>query len=364
MYTIPHSFHYRKKQIGWQVILSYKSGGSWKQKAKQGFLQKSQAKAAGEELLRDIQKNYVPSSDAVPPDILLKHFYTLFLQDKGKSLSNGTIVVYENALNAFPELSVMPLRQITNKEIQRAINESTLNSSTVKLYMGKFKALFNHAKDFYGLIARIPFQNITYPNERKKKKIKTISKQEFVKMYEQLCNKNYMYAVMAAIGYYAGLRYGEITGLTWGAIDLENSCLHITQQFKRFRTPSKKYIYKLGSLKTKNSQRMVPIPLVLKRILLEYKRNHPQITRDGRIFDLQTSESNMLNSYIKQCIPDISIHTLRHTYATTLLAKGVDIKTVAALLGDTVETAIKKYIHYNDTMRKQAAASIQKIFQL
>nr|WP_269148071.1 tyrosine-type recombinase/integrase [Megasphaera stantonii] len=58
------------------------------------------------------------------------------------------------------------------------------------------------------------------------------------------------------------------------------------------------------------------------------------------------------------------MHVLRHTYATTLLARGVDIKTVAALLGDTVETVIKKYVHYSEEMRRNAAQNIQNIFDL
>ena len=58
----------------------------------------------------------------------------------------------------------------------------------------------------------------------------------------------------------------------------------------------------------------------------------------------------------------LSPHSLRHTYASNLLAHGVDIRTVAALLGDTVPTVIKTYIHYTDDMRAAAAEDIKKIF--
>ena len=56
------------------------------------------------------------------------------------------------------------------------------------------------------------------------------------------------------------------------------------------------------------------------------------------------------------------MHSLRHTYATRLLSHGVDIKTVSALLGDTVATVINNYVHYTDDMRKQASSMINNIF--
>ena len=67
---------------------------------------------------------------------------------------------------------------------------------------------------------------------------------------------------------------------------------------------------------------------------------------------------------MKRISKDISPHCLRHTYATNLLAKRMDIRTVAALLGDDVKTVINTYIHYTDDMRQAAANDIEKIFSV
>ena len=56
------------------------------------------------------------------------------------------------------------------------------------------------------------------------------------------------------------------------------------------------------------------------------------------------------------------MHDFRHTYATRLLSSGMDIKTVASLLGDTISTVERVYIHYTDEMREKAADDINKIF--
>ncbi|MCS4455170.1 tyrosine-type recombinase/integrase [Clostridium botulinum] len=47
------------------------------------------------------------------------------------------------------------------------------------------------------------------------------------------------------------------------------------------------------------------------------------------------------------------MHELRHTYATKLISNGVDFKTVAQLLGHTVEQTMKTYSHVNDDMMKK-----------
>ena len=69
-----------------------------------------------------------------------------------------------------------------------------------------------------------------------------------------------------------------------------------------------------------------------------------------------------INRWINKSIPGRSIHAFRHTYATNLLAHGVDVQTVAALCGDTVKTIINNYIDYTNEMRKKAAHDINRIF--
>ena len=59
---------------------------------------------------------------------------------------------------------------------------------------------------------------------------------------------------------------------------------------------------------------------------------------------------------------NISIHSLRHTYATLLIQNGVDFKTAAALLGHNVEMTMKIYSHVNNDMINNAKRVIEKIF--
>ena len=150
------------------------------------------------------------------------------------------------------------------------------------------------------------------------------------------------------------MRYGEITGLTWENIDLDNNTINIVQQFAAIGYNK----YALKGLKSKNSYRMLPIPPILKGILLEYK----QTCTTERLFNTRISSSGVATEIMKRFLPDNSIHDLRHTYATKLLSNGVDIKTVSALLGDSLQTVLKTYVHYSDDMRNKASDKVAAIF--
>ncbi len=92
---------------------------------------------------------------------------------------------------------------------------------------------------------------------------------------------------------------------------------------------------------------------------MEY-RNLRVLYGHGRLTRYQ--RSNYLNYVLQRILPDHTMHDFRHTYATRLLSSGMDIKTVANLLGDTVATVERVYIHYTDEIRAKAAEDINRIF--
>ena len=101
--------------------------------------------------------------------------------------------------------------------------------------------------------------------------------------------------------------------------------------------------------------------LALVKMLNEYRRSQP-LDIHRRLFPRPYGTYYGMKAAMKTIDSRLSPHCLRHTYATHLLAKGMDIRTVAALLGDNVKTVINTYIHYSDDMRTAAANDIEKIF--
>ena len=93
-----HTTTYRQKDNGWQIIISYKDAdGKWRQKSRQGFARKSDAKDAEAELLREI-KNAPRTTDRSANNITLVEFCTTYLKLK-KYIALETKRNYINDVN-------------------------------------------------------------------------------------------------------------------------------------------------------------------------------------------------------------------------------------------------------------------------
>ncbi len=56
------------------------------------------------------------------------------------------------------------------------------------------------------------------------------------------------------------------------------------------------------------------------------------------------------------------MHMLRHTYATNLIANGIDFKTAPTILGHDVKVTMRIYSRVTDNIMKSAASKINAIF--
>lgn len=352
-----YNFTYREKDKGWQVILSYKdTNGKWHQKSKQGLKGRSAAKTAGDNLLEYVKEKelHIVSGSK---DMTFERYSEDFLNDIANTLEYNTVRNYEQAIEAFEAIKRIPMIDISYADVNNAYNEilKVYKTSTANFYLTQIRAMFNKAVKPYKIIKSNPTDDIVLRKNKADKKINALTKERLKILLEGLEKINYTSYVIVNIAAYAGLRIGEILGLQRTDIDFSARTITINRQ----HVLKSKNTYDKKAPKSKNSYRTVPIPKELADVLQEYKKREPENV-DGFLFH-NMSNSKIYN-HIQRVEKGVSIHSLRHTYATNLLANGIDIKTVAALLGDTVETVLKTYVHYNDDMREKAAEMIDKIF--
>ena len=352
-----YRFTARKKDNGWQLLLRYKDGsGKWRQKTKQGYSKKSDALAEEEKdrLLKSVMNIGMAPEHA---DMTLEELYRLFRENKRKELAYNTLKNYELTLARLPQLVDRKVTELTTQDLIQAFNSlSDLSPSSLNLFISKVKVLFKYAKNICGLIKIDPSEKVEYIKARKKKAIIALTQDELTSLLKSMKNERIDIYTMCAVAGYAGLRFGEIAGLTAADIDLKGKILHINKQYGVVS----KNVYAFKPVKSNNGFRDIPIPTVLVKILSDYLQNRIYRLDDGRIFKIR--DPSYINLKIKKYHKACSMHKLRHTYATLLLGHGVDVKTVAALLGDNVDTVIRTYIHYTDDMRKQAAEKVTNIF--
>ena len=155
------------------------------------------------------------------------------------------------------------------------------------------------------------------------------------------------------------MRVGEVLGLTWDRIDFKNMKINVNRQWKKLSSDK----WGLGTVKRKNSNRTVPMSNIVKTELLKYKDgsftdiyNRVIVHADTANYTRTAHKTFKANGY------DITMHNLRHTYATLLIGNGVDFKTAAKLLGHNVQMTIKTYSHVDDDMMKKATTVVNNIF--
>ena len=143
-------------------------------------------------------------------------------------------------------------------------------------------------------------------------------------------------------GLNTGLRIGEIFSLRWSSVDMHKGILNILAQ-------------KTGKT------RVVPLNTEARRVLETWamgKKNDFVFYNHetGKPFvDLKTGFALACR---KAAITDVSWHTLRHTFASRLLDRGVDIVTVQQLLGHSTVTVTMRYTHTNLDSKRAAVAKL------
>jgi integrase len=149
-----------------------------------------------------------------------------------------------------------------------------------------------------------------------------------------------------------GCRDGEARGLRWGSLDLDANVVNITAQLSRDGLESIR-------LKTDGSRRAVPLPPRLRGLLVGHKLASRHTGDDDLIFcdrdghgflyinTLRALGRAVTKAGIKKADDQrLALHCLRHSWASRLLAAGVDIVRVSKWLGHArVSMTLDTYGH-------------------
>lgn len=354
-----YNITYREKNGGIQVIVSYKDGNNkWRQKSKQGFEDsragKKQAKEYANKIVNELKEILDLGILQEVEHLTIGELKQEFLDHIKLHREYGTWKGYKESLDSF-KIDDIEIKKLKLFHIQQCVNEliELSATSTVKRKIGIFNTMLRFANSQYNLPI-ISLKQIIIPNKSSgiTKRALTIEEQKnILNLYR---DKNIDYYIGILLALKAGLRIGEIMGLTWDDIDFKNSTISIDKQWK---INKKTNSYYFGTTKSKNSNRIIPISTTTASEL--YRIKQLGIINEYRRLMTNNNTSSItvnLNRHLTRNA-GISIHELRHTYATN----GIDFKTAAKLLGHDIEQTMRTYSHVTDDMIKNAANIIDKL---
>ena len=249
---------------------------------------------------------------------------------QSKRYSGNTLKVYADTLSIF-------MRYFSSKAMEAITNEDLITFNNDYILKNKFSASYqnqivNAVKLYFSAIQhkRLDVELIHRP--RREKVLPNVLSKEEVKAILNV-HVNIKHKMMLSLMYSCGLRSGELLAL------------------KPMHIDSKRNIVLLKHAKGKKD-RIVPLsPQILKMLREYYQIYKPKIY----LFEGQTVgipyDQRSLQLILKQALKKteiskpVTLHWLRHSYATHLLENGTDLRYIQELLGHSSSKTTEIYTH-------------------
>lgn len=305
-----------------------------------------------------------------------KEWLTLWLENyvkpaaKPKTYTRYNEIVHRHLID---ELGETEVKKITPLILQKYVTEllssgnkktaEGLSASTVNIMI---TVIQNSLLTAYNLsyIEREVAGKIKRPKAKEKRVNSfTIAEQKLIEEEILRRKKTKMYGILLCL--YMGLRIGELLALEWTDIDFIKKELSITKTC--FDGKDKNGVFRriTNSPKTDTSIRIIPVPKNLIPILKEMKmkaRNQYVISDSDKILMVRSYQRSFERLLKRLGIKHKGFHSLRHTFATRALEIGVDVKTLAEILGHkNANITLQRYAHSMPEHKKEIMNKIGKL---
>ena len=241
-----------------------------------------------------------------------------------------------------------------------------LSANTIGHHHRLISSILSIAVQWQVLLSN-PAQRVK-PPKFNKKEARFLDDVQAAELVNKLDNEPLKYKTMIIVLIYSGMRRSELCGLEWRDVDFDNNVLHIERN-SLYMTGKGTFT---DTTKTASSVRAMKLPEIVFKLLREYKAYQnaerlklgDQWVESNRLFTQWNGKpihpdtvSGWFKSFVQRNeFPDVSLHSLRHTNATLLIASGTNIRTVSSRLGHA-QTSTTSNIYAHAIRSADAAAS-------
>ena len=335
--------------------------------------------------------------------VIINEMYDLWVQLK-RGIKDNTFENYKYMYNTFvrPSFGKKRIQTLKKSDVKIFYNyladQRCLQASTIDSIHNVLHQVLDMAVDDKYIRSNPSDKALkelkqSHAFKTEKRRALTIAEQELFLNYLRN-NETYshwypIFAVMLG----TGMRVGEVTGLRWCDIDLENGVIDINHTLvyycHRHEVELNGCYFNVNTPKTKASNRKIPMIESVKEAFLMEKANQEKtgircsavidgysdfifVNRNGK-----TQHQGTLNKAIRRIIrdcndevllndenatvllPHFSCHSLRHTFSTRMCEAGINVKVIQDTLGhQDISTTMNIYTDATKEMKKQEFESL------
>ena len=298
---------------------------------------------------------------------------------KGKTVRWSTLSSYNDRYNKNIKevIGNMIIKEVKPMHCQNVLNIMDNNEyagSSMARTKATMSAMFSDALE-NGLIVSNPVTGSVKCPKKPEKNTRVLTLDEQNKFLDAAKGSaNYFHFLFIL---QTGVRSSELRGLRWEDIDFSNRTIHIRRN-TTYDSSSGKFI--TGELKTNSGLRDIPMTQIAYEILINIKNqqtqqkrkvlsfeyaNHVFLNRNGNLLPNSNYDRYLEKLCDKAGIEKISMHTLRHTFATRCIESGMKPKTLQKILGHAnISMTMDLYVHVTEDEKVKEMQKFEKLYNV
>lgn len=318
-------------------------------------------------------------------NMIFGELFSEFMEMKGNEIKESTRIHYEQLHESY--ISTKPLNykkisNIQNVDVKRfliGMNNDGFSKNTIKAVHTLVASAMKYAmnNDYVRRNVAVGAMPKVDKEQKAKEPLTTAQLENLIAFCQSSIYSRYVPFITVAAN--TGLRVGELIGLTWSCVDKENRRLKVKRQLKYLPYGDEGYKFHFSTPKTQAGRRTIPITSETVRaftkqqeidmakgtrcsISVEGVTDFVFLTREGKPYtptgvneflyrierdynQLETALAEKENRK-PSLLPHLSAHILRHSAATVLFERGIDLKSLQGLLGHAdFSTTTNVYVH-------------------